>query len=154
MHPSNFLSTCSQDFCSNFPRHDFSFARLSSSPYLTPSLRSVAQDAISRLRGQQPAIDGDDNDGVEKEDGTFAGEDVVNDSAASAVKDPEIACNSVVEGLTLMLPLIETVMRIRFAVANGCPKRLLTAECEGEVGRLISDGSCFDCLVPSTVRLR
>ena len=55
-----------------------------------------------------------------------------NGSEALGFDGREETESVVLEGLTLMLPLIETVLRIRFAIANGCPKRLLTAECAGK----------------------
>ena len=115
-----------QDFCSDFPDYAFDVSRLSTSPYLTPSLRFVALNAISHLKGKPSSFD-------HKLEDASSNEDVEeNGSEALGFDGREENESVVLEGLTLMLPLIETVLRIRFAIANGCPKRLLTAECAGK----------------------
>ena len=99
---------------------------------MTPSLRSLARHSISRLLGHRDDEGDKDNDKYENEKDFPSGDgNSANDSTTRDSKKEILAGNSVVEGLTLILPLIETALRIRFAVANECPNRLLTAECEG-----------------------
>lgn len=137
-----------QAFCSNFPSHEFSWQSLSASPFLTPPLRRLARHVIERLDGNgvvsssgAGAVFSSDVGAVSSSVGAVSSSDVgavsyfdvgaVSSIDFSKIDHPPTQTN-IVEGLTLMLPLIESVMRIRFAVANGCPNRLLTAECEGE----------------------